>query len=83
MIYGYEIVPELAERARDNLRDYPYVFVEDGSGSEMDLPPADVIYVSAGATGPMESWLNCVAPRGASYFPHDARSRNGGHVADL
>lgn len=78
MIYGYEIVPELAERARDNLRDYPYVFVEDGSGSEMDLPPADVIYVSAGATGPMESWLNALRPEGRLIFPMTPEAGMGG-----
>lgn len=78
MIYGYEIVPELADRARDNLRDYPYVLIDSSSGSEVDLPPADVIYVSAGATGPMESWLNALRPEGRLIFPMTPETGMGG-----
>jgi protein-L-isoaspartate(D-aspartate) O-methyltransferase len=78
MVYGYEIVPELANRARDNLQDYPYVVIETRSGSELDLPPSDVIYVSAGATGPKESWLNALRPEGRLIFPMTPETGMGG-----
>jgi protein-L-isoaspartate(D-aspartate) O-methyltransferase len=69
MVRGYEIVPELAERARENLRDYPHVLVESCSGAEGALPSADVVYVSAGATEPMAAWLDALRPDGRLIFP--------------
>ena len=63
-VHGYEIVAELADRVRANLQDYPYVLVDGGSGVEVVLPSSDVIYVSAGATGPMDSWLDALRPGG-------------------
>jgi protein-L-isoaspartate(D-aspartate) O-methyltransferase len=68
-VRAYEIVPELAGRARDNLRNYPQVAVDGCSGSEGKLPHADVIYVSAGATEPMANWLDALRPGGRLLFP--------------
>jgi protein-L-isoaspartate(D-aspartate) O-methyltransferase len=68
-VRAYEIVPELAERARDNLRGYPHVAVVSCSGAEGELPHADVIYVSAGATGPIAPWLDALRPGGRLIFP--------------
>src|SRR6185436_18528664 len=39
------------------------------SGTEGALPPADVIYVSAGATHPVRSWLQALRPGGRLIFP--------------
>jgi protein-L-isoaspartate(D-aspartate) O-methyltransferase len=69
MVRGYEIVPELAERARDNLRDYPHVLVDSSSGADGELPSADVVYVSAGATEPMAAWLDALNEGGRLIFP--------------
>jgi protein-L-isoaspartate(D-aspartate) O-methyltransferase len=69
MVRGYEIVPELAERARDNLRDYPHVLVDSSSGADGELPSADVVYVSAGATEPMAAWLDALREGGRLIFP--------------
>jgi protein-L-isoaspartate(D-aspartate) O-methyltransferase len=69
MVCGYEIVPELAKRARDNLRDYRHVLVDCSSGAEGELPSADVVYVSAGATEPMAAWLDALREGGRLIFP--------------
>jgi hypothetical protein len=39
------------------------------SGSEGTLPLSDVIYVSAGATHPLDSWLDALRPSGRLLFP--------------
>ena len=52
-----------------NLADYPNVVLECRSGTEGSLPSADVIYVSAGATAPLNTWLNALRPRGRLIFP--------------
>ena len=69
MVRGYEVVPELAELARENLRDYPYAVVDSCSGAEGPLPSADVVYVSAGATEPKPAWLDALRPGGRLIFP--------------
>lgn len=77
-VQGYEIVPELAERARYNLRDYPYVVVNSSSGVEGELPSADVVYVSAGSTEPMAAWLDALRPGGRLIFPLTPEAGKGG-----
>jgi len=69
MVSGFEIVSQLAERARDNLREYSHVLVDCCSGAEGELPSADVVYVNAGATEPMPAWLDALRPGGRLIFP--------------
>jgi protein-L-isoaspartate(D-aspartate) O-methyltransferase len=66
---AYEIEPELAQRATANLADLPNVTVHPRSASEGALPECDVIYVSAGATGPLDSWLDALRPGGRLLVP--------------
>jgi protein-L-isoaspartate(D-aspartate) O-methyltransferase len=76
-VTAYEIEPDLAERATNNLLQFPNVKVEPHSGSEGELPPADVIYVSAGATAPLHVWLDALRENGRLLFPltpHDSKS---------
>lgn len=68
-VMALEIDPELANRARKNLTACPNVSVECRSGTAGTLPPADVIYVSAGATMPLKIWLNALRPGGRLIFP--------------
>jgi protein-L-isoaspartate(D-aspartate) O-methyltransferase len=68
-IDAYEIEPEIAERARQNLADRANVFVHMRSGAAGALPGADVIYVNAGATAPMAIWLDALRPAGRLIFP--------------
>lgn len=66
---AYEIEPDLAKRAAANLEAYPGVRVHARSGVEEPLPRADVIYVSAGASGPAPAWLAALRPGGRLLFP--------------
>jgi protein-L-isoaspartate(D-aspartate) O-methyltransferase len=66
---AYEVVPEFARRAADNLAEFPYVTVHARSGAEGPLPACDVLYVNAGATGPLEVWLDALRPKGRLLFP--------------
>jgi len=66
-VTAVEIDAELAERARHNLRDWPRAHVESRSGVE--LPQADVIYVSAGVERLPRGWLEALRPGGRLLFP--------------
>lgn len=68
-VFAYEIDPTLAERANANLADIPNVTVYAQSASEGPLPDCDLIYVNAGATEPLSSWLNALRPNGKLLFP--------------
>jgi protein-L-isoaspartate(D-aspartate) O-methyltransferase len=66
---AYEIEPDLAERAKNNLADFPWVNVHLQSGAEAPLPDCDVLYVNAGATHPLAVWLDALLPNGRLAFP--------------
>lgn len=68
-VAAYEIDPELAERAAENLADHSEVTVHCRSGAEGPLPACDVLYVSAGATAPLDVWLDAIRPGGRLLFP--------------
>ena len=68
-VFAYEMEEDLARRAASNLEDLPNVTVRCQSGSQGALPPATLIYVSAGATAPQASWLDALLPGGRLVFP--------------
>ena len=68
-VFAYEIDDDLASRATANLAAFPQVEVRHQSGTAGPLPPADVIYVSAGATAPLETWTNALRDNGRLLFP--------------
>ena len=68
-VIGYEIDDDLAARAKDNLAAYPNVEVRHQSGTIGSLPECDVVYVNAGATGPLEVWTSALRPGGRLLFP--------------
>jgi protein-L-isoaspartate(D-aspartate) O-methyltransferase len=68
-VSAYEIQGDLASRARDNLGHRPNVTVLATSASEGVLPRAHVIYVNAGATHPLENWLDALEIGGRLIFP--------------
>jgi protein-L-isoaspartate(D-aspartate) O-methyltransferase len=74
---AYEIVPELAERATENLAEYANVQVHARSGAEGPLPACDVLYVNAGATEPLACWLDALRPGGRLLFPLTGTSGMG------
>ena len=66
---AYEVEPEFARRATSNLAEFPYVTVHSRSGAEGPLPACDVLYVNAGATEPLDVWLDALRPKGRLLFP--------------
>ena len=66
---GYEIDHDLAQNAIQNLSDFSNVTVEKRSGSEAPLPVCDAIYVNAGATAPLDLWVDALQFKGRCYFP--------------
>lgn len=68
-VVAFEIQRALAEWAAANLAEYSNVTVRNRSGSTGPLPYADVIYVSAGATAPLDIWLDALRPKGRLIFP--------------
>jgi protein-L-isoaspartate(D-aspartate) O-methyltransferase len=68
-VAAYEIEQDLAEMAMRNLSHFPNVTVHHRSGSEGLLPECDAIYVNAGATAPLDIWLDALRINGRLLFP--------------
>src|SRR5262249_36274133 len=68
-VIAYEIEPELARRAVENLRPWDNVEVRIASGVDDDMPRCDAIYVNAGATRPVANWLDALNEGGKLLFP--------------
>jgi protein-L-isoaspartate(D-aspartate) O-methyltransferase len=78
VVIAYEIEPDLAYRAAHYLRNFPNVSVNNRSGSEGVLPRCDAVYVCAGATGPLDLWLDALRPNGRLIFPLTSADRSDG-----
>jgi protein-L-isoaspartate(D-aspartate) O-methyltransferase len=68
-VFAYEIDPDMAQRASANLADLQNVTVFPHSGAEGVLPECDAVYVSAGATAPLDIWIDALRPSGRLLFP--------------
>jgi protein-L-isoaspartate(D-aspartate) O-methyltransferase len=68
-VTAIECDPGLATRAKANLTHLPYVTLLQGNGAEIPLDPADVIYVSAGTTRPVDGWLDALTEGGRLVLP--------------
>jgi protein-L-isoaspartate(D-aspartate) O-methyltransferase len=77
-VFAYEIEEDLAERAARNLSDFSYVTVRRRSGAEGPLPECDAIYVNAGATAPLNIWLDALRLNGRLLFPLTPADGPGG-----
>jgi protein-L-isoaspartate(D-aspartate) O-methyltransferase len=66
---AYEIESDLAVRARENLIGMPWIHVHGESGTAGPLPECEVLYVSAGATDPLDVWLDALRVGGRLLFP--------------
>jgi protein-L-isoaspartate(D-aspartate) O-methyltransferase len=75
---AYEIHPELAARAEQNLAEFRRVTVHARSGAEPPLPACGVIYVNAGASEPLAIWLDALKPNGRLLFPLAPGTNVGG-----
>jgi protein-L-isoaspartate(D-aspartate) O-methyltransferase len=68
-VVAYEIDRDLARRAAANLETWRYVSVQGRSATDGALPASDIIYASAGATRPPDTWLEALRPGGRLLFP--------------
>ena len=76
-VEAYEIEPHLAAIARGNLLSRPQVRVHAESAVGVELPPADIVYVSAGAAAPDPGWLRCLREGGRLIMPWQPTPRDG------
>lgn len=76
-VHAYEIEPDVAVRAADNLAALPTVTVHAQSVFDAQLPSANVIYVSAGATHVPAQWLDALALGGRLVMPLTPNNRLG------
>ena len=77
-VVAYEVEHDLAQTAIRNLSDISNVTVQARSGSEAPLPACDAIYVNAGATAPLDVWLDTLQLNGRLLFPLTPADGPGG-----
>jgi len=78
-VVAYEVEHDLAQNAMRNLSDLSNVTVQERSGSEAPLPEGcDAIYVNAGATAPLDVWLDALRLHGRLLFPLTPADGPGG-----
>lgn len=68
-VVAIEIDDKLAGRARAALSAWPQVSIVCGDGAAAIRETYDTIVVSAGASHPLDVWLNALAPHGRLLFP--------------
>lgn len=76
-VFAYEIDPGLGRRATENLASNGSVSVRIESAVDSPLSPADVIYVSAGATHVPGTWLDALKVGGRLVMPLTPNERDG------
>lgn len=72
-VTAIEFDPQLAARARENLRGFQQVTVVQGDGAAFDFEPADVIYANAGVTHPLPQWRDRLLKGGRMILPLTTR----------
>ncbi len=68
-VTAIELDPDLAARATANFAGRPTVQIMAGDATEAAFAPADVIYVNAGASRPVDAWLDRLAEGGRMILP--------------
>jgi protein-L-isoaspartate(D-aspartate) O-methyltransferase len=68
-VTAIESEPALAARAAANFAAWPNVRVVAGDGAKLDFDPADVVFVNAGATRPVDTWLDRLRDGGRLMLP--------------
>jgi protein-L-isoaspartate(D-aspartate) O-methyltransferase len=76
-VHAIEIDEALASRTRDNLAPFENVSIICADATELELPEADLIYVSAGVVAPPISWLQALRPGGRIIVPWQANEKVG------
>lgn len=68
-VIGIECEPDLAARAATNLAGYPQAEAVCGDGATHPFAAADVIFVNAGASRPLDHWLDALKDGGRLILP--------------
>jgi protein-L-isoaspartate(D-aspartate) O-methyltransferase len=68
-VLAFEVDPDLAERARRNLSEYPQVQVVNGDATSIGETGFGAILVNAGATHPQQAWLDALGDGGRLLIP--------------
>ena len=68
-VTAIELEPDLAARATRNLAPYPQAQTVCADGAVHPLAPADVILINAGATRPLDLWLDALKDGGRLILP--------------
>ncbi|HEY6456446.1 MAG TPA: MerR family transcriptional regulator [Steroidobacteraceae bacterium] len=68
-VTAIEFEADLAARAHANLQSLPQVQVIHGDATQVPFEPADLILVSAGATRPLDHWLDGLTDGGQLLLP--------------
>jgi protein-L-isoaspartate(D-aspartate) O-methyltransferase len=76
-VHAYEIEPDIAAQATENLAHLTTVTVHSLSGLQASLPYAALIYVSAGTTHVPAAWLDALALGGRLVLPVTPNERVG------
>ncbi len=76
-VIAAEVDTELAGRARTNLARMANVEVMAVDGTSFDPGSVDVLVVNAGATHPVQAWLDALMPGGRLLLPLTAENRQG------
>lgn len=77
VVDAYEIEPDLAARAAENLAEFQQVQVNGRSGAVGPFPECDAIYVNAAAAEPLAVWLDALRLQGRLLFPLAAADGTG------
>ena len=76
-VTGIELDASLAARAKENLSSYPNVLIVNGDGTSVPFDAADVIYVNAGVTRLVDSWLERLTDGGRLILPMTTKQWTG------
>ena len=68
---------DLAARSRANLSHYPQVAVHRDNGCRLSLSGLDGLYVNAGATQPLDGWLDALGLGGRLILPLTCDDNHG------
>ena len=68
-VFAIDVDAALADRARTNLRDWPWAEVVRGDGRSALPSDVDVVLVNAGATHVVDEWLDAVREGGRVLVP--------------
>ena len=79
-VVSIDIDESLAQTARRNLADTPWVEVRNGNGTDVSGESFDAIFINAGVTHPHERWLDALKPGGRLLVPLTFTARAMGPI---